>query len=378
MLNALVCSSGLNASTVYSPTSSTSSTSSLIAPNIPTQQSLFSVTYTQQYSTDDGYDEDQKPASNQLSATIVPDRQTELVSHYMANVLKIQYLLADNSISSFIFNLAQTSEPARDAVCLLSSLHRHCVRDNIVFTSTVPNLGGDQAHPYDDTDTFYYQLCESLLRKNGAYNEGEAMACLHVVSSFLFSGGRGDWDIYLKIATGYVQSLLEDPRFYGAEDVIWNCSELTRFIIKTTSEWLNKTVYEDVSHNRPSVWFDVLASVTQMRIPRFLDVYRTVFGPRTGAYIENNVPSHTLSMLPIMGCENHIVLAIAEISHLFRWKEAQLRLGMLSIPRLVTKGLEIDQQFLQPTSPMFESDPYLTSLIPSNSHHLPLKQWDFK
>ena len=132
------------------------------------------------------------------------------------------------------------------------------------------------------------------------------------------------------------------------------------------------------SHNRPSVWFDVLASVTQMRIPRFLDVYQTVFGPRTGAYIENNVPSHTLSMLPIMGCENHIVLAIAEISHLFRWKEAQLRLGMLSIPRLVTKGLEIDQQFLQPTSPMFESDPYLTSLIPSNSHHLPLKQWDFK
>ena len=185
------------------------------------------MTYTQQYSTDDGYDEDQKPASNQLSATIVPDRQTELVSHYMANVLKIQYLLADSSISSFIFNLAQTSEPARDAVCLLSSLHRHCVRDNIVFTSTVPNLGGDQAHPYDDTDTFYYQLRESLLRKNGAYNEGEAMACLHVVSSFLFSGGRGDWDIYLKIATGYVQSLLEDPRFYGAEDVIQNCSEST-------------------------------------------------------------------------------------------------------------------------------------------------------
>lgn len=238
MLNALVCSSGLNSSTVYSPTSSISSTSSLIAPNIPTQQSSFSVTYTQDYSLDEGYDEeDQKPASNQLSAAIVPDRQTELVNHYMVNVLKIQYLLADNSISSFIFNLTQTSETARDAVCLLSSLHRHCVRDNIVFTSTIPNLGGDQAHPYDDTDTFYYRLRGSLLRKGGAYNEGEAMACLHVVSSFLFSGGRGDWDIYLNIATKYVQSLLEDPRFYGAEDVIRNCSESTRFIIKTTSEW---------------------------------------------------------------------------------------------------------------------------------------------
>lgn len=233
---------GLNSSAVqYSPTSPTSSSaSSLLAPIIPivpTLQSSFSTTYTQDYALEEGYDDEDTKPLVPVSASIVPDRQMELVHHYMVNVLKIQYLLADNSIAAFIFDLTQTSETARDAVCLLSSLHRHCVRDNIGFTSAVRSLGQDQGHPYNDTDTFYYRLRGSLLHKD-AYqvNEGEAMACLHVVSSFLFSGGRGDWDVYLTIAVKYVQSLFDDPRYYGPEDVIRNCSDSTRFIIKTTSE----------------------------------------------------------------------------------------------------------------------------------------------
>jgi len=91
-----------------------------------------------------------------------------------------------------------------------------------------------------------------------------------------------------------------------------------------------------------------------------------VFGHRSGSYIDAS-PSPTLSMLPIMGCENHIVLAIAEISTLFRWKQSQATQGTLSIPRLVEKGLDIEGKYLQQTSPMFESDPYLTGL-PSNAY----------
>jgi len=48
-----------------------------------------------------------------------------------------------------------------------------------------------------------------------------------------------------------------------------------------------------------------------MRVPRFLETYRTIFGPKKEAHIES-APSQELSMIPIMGCENHIVLAIAE------------------------------------------------------------------
>jgi len=108
------------------------------------------------------------------------------------------------------------------------------------------------------------------------------------------------------------------------------------------------------------VWFDVLASITQMRVPRFLEIYRSIFGPKREAYIEA-APSPALSMIPIMGCENHIVLAIAEISELSHWKEMQTRTGCLSMPKLVQRGMEIEQKYLQRTSSgMFPQDSYLT------------------
>ena len=165
--------------------------------------------------------------------TVVPDRHLELVRHYMVNVLKIQYMQADHSIGPFIYQLIEKSASARDAVCLLSSLHRHCVRDNYA----VPVAAGSTAliSSANDTDTFYYRLKSSLLRKGGSYDEGEAMAGLHVVSSFLFSGGRGDWDAYLGVAVKYVQSVFEDQRYFGPADALRNCPDTTRFIIKTTS-----------------------------------------------------------------------------------------------------------------------------------------------
>jgi hypothetical protein len=95
----------------------------------PTVQSSFSPTYTQEYVVDETpYPEesDQRPSI----MTMVPDRQLELVRHYMVNVMKIQYMQADQSIGPFIYEMIERSTSARDAVCLLSSLHRHCVRDN--------------------------------------------------------------------------------------------------------------------------------------------------------------------------------------------------------------------------------------------------------
>lgn len=310
----------------------------------PTVQSSFSPTYTQEYVVEEAPYAEEHDRGPSIMA-IISDRHFELVRHYMMNVMKIQYMQADQSIGRFIYEMIERSSSARDAVCLLSSLHRHCVRDNYA----VPVAGASTAliTSANDTDTFYYRLKSSLLHKGGGYDEGEAMAGLHVVSSFLFSGGRGDWDAYLSVAVKYVQSVFEDQRYYGPEDALKNCPETTRFIIKTT------------------MWFDVLASITQMRVPRFLEVYRTVFGPKQGAYIET-APSPELSMIPVMGCENHIVLAIAEISELSHWKEMQRRTGCLSIPALVQRGMEIEQKYLQRSSNgLFAPDPMLVS--PSSS-----------
>ncbi|KZT02278.1 uncharacterized protein LAESUDRAFT_730463 [Laetiporus sulphureus 93-53] len=253
-------------------------------------------------------------SGNLYEVNTIPDDQRDLLTHYLYNVLPIQYLLADSSIKSFMLRLLQHSAPARDAACVLSAFHMHSARFPLRTHSA-------------DMDAIYQRIERSLSSKH-SYSEGDAMAGLHIVSAFLFRGGRGQWAAYLNIASQYVDSMLNSPNFYGPEDVLKKCSDSTRFIIKTT------------------MWFDVLASVTTLQVPRFLETYRLLFG-RTTAYIDDPVStSPEVSMLPVMGCENQIVLALAEISNLAHWKESQRRRGSLSVPQLVERGLEIDSKYL--------------------------------
>ena len=122
---------------------------------LPAVQSSFSPTYTQDYVVDETpypKENDQRPSI----MTMAPDPRLELVHHYMVNVMKIQYMQADQSIGPFIYEMIEGSTPARDAVCLLSSLHRHCVRDNYVVSIS----GGTTAliSSVNGTNTFYYRL----------------------------------------------------------------------------------------------------------------------------------------------------------------------------------------------------------------------------
>ena len=247
--------------------------------------------------------------------------QDHLLSHYFHNVLPIQYLLADSSITDFMANLIHNSASARDAACMLSALHLTTVR--AVDQSAV---------------TEFYQRVRSTMLVERRYDEGDAMAGLHIVSSFLFSGGRGNWEVWLGIASQYAQNILNNPAFYGPEEALRRCSESTRFIIKTT------------------MWFDVLASVTTQQVPRFLETYRRIFN---SAFIGDPLAAGGVSgeetatsMLPVMGCENKVVLAIAEISNLAHWKESMLRRGRLSYPELVQRGLGIEDTYLAPNTPV--------------------------
>ena len=256
--------------------------------------------------------------------------QDHLLSHYFHNVLPIQYLLADSSITDFMANLIHNSASARDAACMLSALHLTTVR--AVDQSAV---------------TEFYQRVRSTMLVERRYDEGDAMAGLHIVSSFLFSGGRGNWEVWLGIASQYAQNILNNPAFYGPEEALRRCSESTRFIIKTT------------------MWFDVLASVTTQTVPRFLETYRRIFNsafigdPLTGAGgggVGGTQDAET-SMLPVMGCENRIVLAIAEISNLAHWKALMLSRGALSYPELVNRGHAIEETLLAPNTPVNPSVP---------------------
>jgi len=122
------------------------------------------------------------------------------------------------------------------------------------------------------------------------------------------------------------------PKYQGPQDALMRCTSTTRFIIKT------------------SMWFDVLASATRVERPYFLDVFRDIFDPN-GAYIEGASVPDELSMLPVMGCENHIVWALAEISNLACWKDLQKKRGALSMPELVKRGTKIEAFIMPPVTP---------------------------
>ncbi|EKM58498.1 uncharacterized protein PHACADRAFT_252862 [Phanerochaete carnosa HHB-10118-sp] len=305
--------------------------SSAQQPVQPALGSSFGSLYTESiYQTDDdAQDSPIQDPSNALALASsirtfdpsIPYEQNGLVQHYMSNVLPIQYLLSDSSvIRNFIYDLIRQSSSARDAACILAAMHRD--RMGMTVTNTVP---------VPPPQFLIRRLFESLAGKQ-QINEGDAMAGLHAVSTILFNGGRGAWEAFLAVASQYVYQVLMNPRYPGPEEVLRNCSESTRFIVKTT------------------MWFDVLASVTTQQIPRFLMIYRQLFDRTRRAYIED--ASHPgppeLSMLPVMGCENNIVLAIAEISNLACWKESQVTRHCLSVPKLVERGLEIEAKYLTP------------------------------
>ncbi|KAI0091026.1 fungal-specific transcription factor domain-containing protein [Irpex rosettiformis] len=270
------------------------------------------------------------PQVRSYDATI-PYEQKDLIQHYMSNVLPIQYLLSDmSSISSFIYHLIRSSPSARNAACVLAAIHREATN-----YSTYPD-------GRNGTAEFLVGRLSLSLKQKTEVTEGDAMAGLHAISTILFRGGRGSWENFLCVASEYVREVLENNKFYGPEDVMMRCTESTRFIIKTT------------------MWFDVLASVTTQSVPRFLETYKQLFDTPSGAYIEDPAnytwngmrrsPPQT-SMLPVMGCENSIVLAIAEISELAYWKEMQIRKNSLSVPQLVERGMEIERKYLTPSGP---------------------------
>ncbi|KAG2028462.1 fungal-specific transcription factor domain-containing protein [Suillus americanus] len=99
-----------------------------------------------------------------------------------------------------------------------------------------------------------------------------------------------------------------------------SCTDSMRFITKT------------------SMWFDVLASATLIRRPKFLDILRSLYGPAT--VVNDGRPE--LSMMDVMGCENRIVLALAEIADLACWKDEWRRASRLSVSKLVRCGKDIE------------------------------------
>ncbi|KAF8589457.1 hypothetical protein K439DRAFT_1645074 [Ramaria rubella] len=283
------------------------------------------------YNIHDDYFNDQQEVSSELVTTIpheiavspfpyVDDMQdSTYLRHYMQHVLKIQYLLADrSSIERFIFQFAQTSASARSAMCLLSAVHLQRMR-HIEYPG--------YREPEGDTAEMnrIFLRTRTLLQKTRQVTEGDAMAGLHVVSCFLFTGGQGPWHRYLYIAMYWVESIFKDTRYDGPWDAYRHCTESQQFIIRTT------------------MWFDVWSAITRRTPPCFQEIYRQLFGEQHGY---PGTPLGGVDMLSVMGCTNETVLAMSETASLAHWKDTHTREGDLSVPMLSERGRNIETQYL--------------------------------
>src|SRR5258706_12612688 len=135
------------------------------------------------------------------------DSQYEFyVDRYFTQVLGIQYRLADQrTLPSIMTFLAQQNPAVKSSISLLSVLHIQSQAHALSTSGGTALLPAPSPSAQKIYDKLYKHtrklLLESkLFKQGGRLDEGDAMACLHLISAFLFSGGRGTWYEFLDAA----------------------------------------------------------------------------------------------------------------------------------------------------------------------------------
>jgi hypothetical protein len=106
--------------------------------------------------------------------------------------------------------------------------------------------------------------------------------------------------------------------------------------------------------NVGSQWLEIVASITLTKPPKFLPLYRRVFGSGGdfwGGSGHNLDDSYELRMDSLTGCPDDVILGIAEVSALAHWKAQEQRNGCLSMRELIRRGDAIEQQLRTHTEP---------------------------
>ena len=230
--------------------------------------------------------------------------------HYVDNVVKIQYLLGNKEIlPRMIWHSVKSHGESHEAVTLLSrAYYGRQENPNFSVLKDVSTIG--------TIDT----LKQSLSFKN-KFTADDAMTALHIVSLYLFDGGRGRWDHFLTFAVQYVKNVLDNPSFMGSYSAALEAANhKDEFIVKTT------------------IWFDVLAAITTQQPPLLMSYIRELFSP----YRSSIGPAPAYSMLEPMGCTNTVVWALAETTYIAYWKQRHEQSGNLSVRELVRKVQEIE------------------------------------
>ncbi|KAG8903641.1 hypothetical protein FRB99_002916 [Tulasnella sp. 403] len=266
-------------------------------------------------------------------------REMELLHLYRLKLCNLQYHIAhstDNTLADELFELAMTSKAALFGTLTLTSLYNIRLRG---LQQTVADEDIREVRHFKD------QVGVALNSAPYMPDSGAAMAGLHMVSAVLFEGGTdAQWDEFLDIAKRWVQ---HHPVVKTGS---WSTSPTLDAMGSTASAAVDKKTSFII---KTTAWFDVIGSITMRRAPHFLETYRELFGRQGGAGMER-----------IMGCNEKVLLAIAETAALASWRHEMEKKGCLSVMELVQKASKI-QERLDFIGPLYNGETFNSSLSPT-------------
>ncbi|OBT93244.1 hypothetical protein VE01_08809 [Pseudogymnoascus verrucosus] len=253
-------------------------------------------------------------------------RENELLRHYLNHVFALQYfhqkyISTTLPSPSWLLSLLETIPPLRHAALSLSALHLHCLQQQ--------KGGSNNFHDgYNRTDTLVelreYHAAALIGLRSFISDYGSSsltagyipiLACCSQLISFdLCRGGIDEWYTHVDAVARFILMRAAEFPLLSADEMDSENNEASRFLIGAL------------------MWSDILAGVSTGRRPllyiylqRLLDSSEQPSGP-------------LIKMEDIMGCENHIMLLISEISALQEWKMNCLKDRSFSTWRLVTRS----------------------------------------
>ncbi|KAG9039385.1 hypothetical protein FRB95_010673 [Tulasnella sp. JGI-2019a] len=293
-------------------------------------------------------------------------KELELLYMYRGKLCNLQYHIAhstDASIAEELFNIALTSNSALYGTLTLTSLFKIMTRDF--------HNGGPLDEALLELQFFKDKVAKGLgekMRDPMTVDSGDAMAGLHMVSAILFEGGtNAQWEKFLDVAKTWVQkhpivktgSWTEQnvlPPTDGAVTMGPLESPESRAL---TAKATASSALIDKKHAfiiKATAWFDVIGSVTMRRKPHFLSTYQELFGRQGGAMMEH-----------MMGCDERVLLAIAETAALAEWRYDMEHRNCLSFMDLAHRANKIEP-LLQFTGPVYSGASFIEEMAsPSSS-----------
>ncbi|KZO98765.1 hypothetical protein CALVIDRAFT_534840 [Calocera viscosa TUFC12733] len=217
-----------------------------------------------------------------LGTTKLDEEQWRWLTHYDKEVLPMQFLLHGQETRQLMLNVALASESPSAMLCL-AAVHHYQLHPNYTPTAR---------------DKYWVSAVTSL--SEGVRSPQDALTALHLVSVSLFSGCQPEWAPFVNMARNWCQSAFPGNDGNAFRRALVSADALTKFVSKTT------------------LWMDIFGAISTQTVPRFLPWYRSLMKPKAAG-----VEADAIDMDKLMGCDNEVMLAFAEIAALDAWKLEQ-------------------------------------------------------